>query len=113
MRLRSDIWVQAYLRQIQSKGAFGYVLRRGDPDAGAILIRVSSKSGTSLYIPTQGIDLDLNDRLWRTHISAVEGSEAKIDAYSDRQIFIDPDIWIVEIEDREGRNFLQDSLEDD
>ena len=36
--------------------------------------------------------------------------EAKAAAYFERQIKYDPDIWIVEIEDRQGRTFVDETV---
>jgi hypothetical protein len=112
MRLRSEIWVQAYMRRIRAAGAAGYVMRRGDPHAGAILICVSSPTGTVLFTPAPNPGLDQTDRRWRRRIAQALQETPDIAARLEREASIDPDIWVLEIEDRDGRHFLEDELVD-
>jgi hypothetical protein len=116
MRLKSEIWVKAYLRRCQSEGADAVLVRRGDTDAGAIYIKVSRIDGTAtLFGPAPaGLQEAREDRRWQTCFDRQPASgppsEAEADAYLARQIDFDPDIWIVSVEDRQGRHFLEDWL---
>src|SRR2546427_3906367 len=47
MRLKSEIWVKAYLRRCQHEGAAAVLVRRGDTDAGAIYVKISRLDGTA------------------------------------------------------------------
>ena len=108
MRLRSDFWVSAYLRRCQSEGVFAALRYRGEAEAGAIAIKVDHLDGTAaLYLPaphsemTEGVE-----RMWsRAHQAPVRGN-ADIEAQIMRQRSFDSDLWVVEIEDRQGRHFL-------
>jgi hypothetical protein len=112
MRLKSEIWVKAYLRRCQVEGAAAVLVRRGDTDAGAIYIKVSRLDGTAaLFGPAPaGMQEAREDRHWQSCIDRAPVSEAETDAYLARQIEFDPDIWIVSVEDRQGRHFLEDWL---
>ncbi|HEX5509088.1 MAG TPA: DUF1491 family protein [Pseudolabrys sp.] len=115
MRLKSSIWVAAYLRRCSIEGAFAAVRRRGAEEAGAIFIKISKLDGTaSLYGPApQSVfdDAQPSDRLFIPILGDKERTaEADIEARLAREIKFDPDVWIVEIEDREGRSFLTDVL---
>ena len=109
MHLRAEIFVSAYLRRCTSEGAYALLRRRGAAEAGAIFVRVDRLDGTStLYGPapqTQLADAGI-DRLWaRLH------KDETIDNISAEQrlkkeISFDPDIWIVDVDDRAGRCFL-------
>ena len=46
MRIKSEIWVKAYLRQCQVQGLSAVVVRRGDEHAGAIYICLNRLDGT-------------------------------------------------------------------
>lgn len=111
MRLKSGIWVAAYLRRCQIEGAFGVVRRRGAEEAGAIFVIINRLDGTaSLYGPAPQSVFD-EERPADRMFSAVLGGElpvpeAEIEARLTREIRFDPDLWIVEIEDRAGRHFL-------
>ena len=52
MRLKSSIWVAAYLRRCQSEGIFGAVRKRGAEEAGAVFVKVALLDGNAmLYAP--------------------------------------------------------------
>ncbi|MGK0266708.1 MAG: hypothetical protein ACI82N_000957 [Maricaulis sp.] len=109
IRLKTKFWVEALLRRAELGLAAVYVTRHGDEDAGAVLVKVANLSGQAeLFVPAR----DQNgDRIWtRYRDQPVE--EAEIDAYCRRRADDDPDIWVIEIEDRKGRNFLTEPVED-
>ncbi|WP_020175473.1 DUF1491 family protein [Methyloferula stellata] len=107
-RLRSDIWVSAYLRRCAVEGAFAVLRRRGAAEAGAIFIKIDLLDGTALLFgPAPQSELkDGEDRLFSAlHKDArIEPGEAE--KRLAREINFDPDLWIVEVEDRQGRSFL-------
>jgi len=111
MRLRSDIWVKAYLRVCENGGAQAIVVRHGDDDAGAIYIKISRLDGTAaLFGPAPaGLEEVSEERRW-TALAAERLSDADADARLRREVEFDADIWIVEVEDRQGRHFLDDWL---
>jgi len=110
MRLKTEIWVKAYLRQCASNFAPAVVVRRGQRDAGAIYIKINRLDGTvALYGPAPpDFDRDPSERAWSACFIAETVSESDADAYLRRQVEFDFDIWIVEVEDRSGRHFLGD-----
>lgn len=106
-RVKTEIRVSAQMRRAQSAGAFATVVRRGDPDAGAVAVKLFISAGNiRLYI--QSRDLDGN-QIWREPFEnnpQEDDIESKIDARLEKEASIDPDLWIIEIEDRQGRAFL-------
>jgi hypothetical protein len=112
MRLKSEIWVKAYLRRCQYNGAAGVVARHGDDDAGAIFIKIMRADGwASVFSPAPaGLDDADFDRRWVSRFKSEFVAEAEAEALLKREAGFDGDIWIVEIEDREGRHFLGDEL---
>ena len=112
MRLKSEVWVKAYLRRCQHEGAAAVLVRRGDLDAGAIYIKVSRLDGTAaLFGPAPaGLAATREDRRWQSCLAREPAAERDADAYLERQIDFDPDLWIVAVEDRQGRHFLEDWL---
>jgi hypothetical protein len=109
MRLKSSIWVAAYLRRCQTEGIFGAVRRRGAEDAGAVFVKVGTLDGNAmLYAPAPQTVYDDSrpaERLFAP-ASAQPQPEASVEERLAREIRFDPDVWIVETEDREGRHFL-------
>jgi hypothetical protein len=112
MRLKAEIWVKAYLRACANAGAMAVVVRHGDDDAGAVFVKVRTLDGSAkLFGPAPaGLDDQDRQRRWSPYLDKVETSEAEIDAYLGKQYGFDPDIWVIEVEDREGRHFLDDWL---
>ncbi len=115
MRLKSGIWVAAYLRRCNVEGAFAAVRRRGAEEAGAIFIIINRLDGTAtLYGPAPQSAFDEAqpaDRIFAPVLGgAAPAAEADIEARLTREIRFDPDLWIVEIEDRAGRHFLEQVL---
>lgn len=108
MRLKSGIWVAAYLRRCQVEGVAAVLRRRGSEEAGAIFIKVSRLDGRAdLYGPApQSAFGEANSGERMFNVALAEKPEADIEAYLARQIHFDPDLWIVEAEDRAGRSFL-------
>ncbi len=103
MRLKSQIWVQAFLRANQSAGRFGAVVRRGAEEAGAIYVIVNHLDGTlHLFGPAPGASIDEEgERRWLIELSP-PAAEPEAAALLKRRAAIDPDVWIVEVEDRSG-----------
>ena len=108
MRLKSGIWVAAYLRRAQVEGLAAVLRRRGAEEAGAIFIKVSKLDGNAdLYGPAPQSAFDEARPSERAFSLAVaEKPESDIEAYLAKQIRFDPDLWIVELEDRAGRHLL-------
>jgi hypothetical protein len=109
MRLKSAIWVAAYVRRCDIEGAYAVVRRRGAEDAGAIFIKVSRLDGTAeLFGPAPQSAFDdahPSDRAF-TPCFPTSKPEADVEVYLARQVRFDSDIWIVEVEARDGRHFL-------
>ena len=109
MRLKSALWVAAYLRRCQVEGVYGVVRRRGAEEAGAIFVRISRLDGTSdLFGPAPQSTMDdrVGDRAFSASLAEQPAADAAVETYLARELKFDPDIWIVEVEDRAGRNFL-------
>lgn len=108
-RLKSSIWVAGYLRRCQSAGMFGAVRRRGAEEAGAVFVKVALMDGTALlFVPAPQTAYDDSRPIERVFTQSPPQAvdEAAIEARLAKEISFDPDVWIVEIEDREGRHFL-------
>ena len=103
-RLRSKIWVQAYLKKLEIQNIAAYVSAHGDDNSGAIIIKVIKMDGSSqLYQKT--FDLQNNRNVW---VKIMEGSDMEIDTLLEKQKVTDPDIWVIEIESANGQNYLDE-----
>lgn len=110
MRVKSEIWVGAYLRRCQAEAIPVVIVRRGDAAAGAIFISVDRLDGTVwLFGPAPaGAEGAETDRRWVCCLGASPVASNEARDYLARQLEFDSDLWIVEVEDRAGRHFLGD-----
>ena len=109
MRLKSSIWVAAYLRRCQTQGIFGAVRRRGAEEAGAVFVKVALLDGNAmLYVPAPQTVYDDSRPIERYFmpISPDALPEPSVEERIIKEIRFDPDAWIVETEDKAGRHFL-------
>lgn len=110
MRLKSSIWVAAYLRRCQTEGIFGAVRRRGAEEAGAVFVKIGLLDGNAmLYVPAPQTAYDESRPAERMFVATSPQPlpEPSIDERLTKEIRFDPDAWIVETEDRAGRHFLE------
>jgi|SRR5690348_14175499 hypothetical protein len=116
MRLKTGIWVSAYLRRCNVEGVFAAVRRHGAEEAGAIFVKINRLDGTGvLYGPAPQSAFDEAQPADRMFVALVgrdrPAAEADIEARLTKEIRFDPDLWIVEVEDRGGRNFLDNVVQ--
>jgi hypothetical protein len=108
-RLTADFWVKAYLRRLELAGIPAFVTAHGDATAGAVLVKQAPLDGTARAFQ-RSFDLMSGARAW---VVLAEGSEPDVDAAISRQRQFDPDLWVIEVEDRAGRHLLdQEGLAD-
>src|SRR3712207_3999334 len=107
MRLRSDFWVAAHLRRCAIEGVDAVLRRRGAAEAGAIFVKVDRLDGTaSLYGPApQALVADAAESRSFAPV-LLDLPAADVEERMRREIRFDSDLWLIEIEDRAGRHFL-------
>lgn len=103
-RLTASFWVSAYLARLQAAAIPVFVARRGDATAGAVLVKLATLDGQARAFQRR-FDLLTERRVWEV---LAEGAEAEVDAVLARARNRDPDLWIIEIEDRQGRSLLDE-----
>ena len=104
IRLTAGLWVSAYLNRLRLSEIPAYVMAKGDATAGAVLVKVATLDGQAV-IYERRFDLERDARMWQI---MAQGAELEIDAILTRARGRDPDLWILEIEDRLGRSLLED-----
>ena len=103
-RLTSSFWVQAYIKKLNLLGVPAFVVSHGDDTAGAIIVKVNKLNGDAVLFE-RSFSLDKNLNQWSKFES---GDEKELDKLLSRQLSRDRDLWIIEIESREGDPFLDD-----
>lgn len=110
MDIPTDFWAQALIRRAGLGGAFATVVRKGDARAGAVLVKVVDRRAGTARLFAEALRGPEGERVWmQPHPGA---PEPELDAYAERQARYDPDLWVVEIEDGEGRHFLTEPVEE-
>lgn len=107
-RVTSGLFVAAHVRRCNLEGLPAVVMRRGAEEAGAILVVVDRLDGRNdLYAPAPQMMVDDSrpgDRLFQRVADGVDG--LAISEAIAREVRFDPDVWVMAIEDRDGRSFL-------
>ncbi len=103
-RLTSSFWIGAYLRRLALANIPAFVTAKGDATAGTVLIKVNTLDGQACCYQ-RSFDLMSGARAW---VVLAEGLEAEVDAALVKQRSFDPDLWVIEVEDRAGRHLLDE-----
>ncbi|MCI5048255.1 MAG: DUF1491 family protein [Aquisalinus sp.] len=102
-RLKTEIFIRAWLRRAQSEGAFATVARKGDPDGGLVIVKaINTDRQACAWIETYAVE---EKNRWRP-LTETFLAEIEVNEKISRELNFDRDLWLVEVEDRDGRNFL-------
>jgi hypothetical protein len=108
LRLRTDFWVSALRRRVEEAGAYVSVARRGADEAGTVFVVVDRGDGSfDLYGPAPQSVFDedhAGDRLFSLIVA--EAPAETTQSRMQQEIRFDPDLWLIDIEDKQGRAFV-------
>lgn len=109
-RLPTRLWIEALVRRAELAGASAFIVQHGDDERGDVLVKVARLNGeAAAYAPSMNLE---GERIFlNLEMQGVGPDEASVDEYVQRAKGRDRDLWIVEIEDREGRTFLTEPVE--
>lgn len=101
-RLTTDFWIGAYRAMLEAEGIPAHIVHRGDPGAGAVAVKLATLNGrASLF--TRHYD-GTGELRWDALVA--DGPESEADAAIARARRVDPDLWVIEVEDPRGRHLL-------
>lgn len=103
-RLASGVWVSAYITRLRLADIPAFVVKKGDATAGAVIVKLNTLDGQATAYQRE-FNLMEDRRDWAV---LATGEERDVDAALARQRGFDPDLWIIEIEDRAGRTLLDE-----
>ena len=106
-RLKAGIFVRALIRRAEVAGTSAFIVRKGMEDAGAIILKLATLDG-SVQVLNQARMGD-GALVWARPLGDAV-PDAKANEWCDKQVKFDPDLWIVEIEDRQGRAFVDEPI---
>jgi len=101
-RLTTRFWVDAYLTRLSLANIPAFVTAHGDDTGGAVIVKLATLDGRARAF-SRSFDLASGDRIWAPLIT---GAEREVDETLSRQRARDPDLWVIEVEDRQGRHLL-------
>ena len=104
MRLASGVWVSAYLTRLRLADIPAFVVARGDETAGAVLIKLNTLDGNAKAFQ-RSFDTMTGERTWMV---LADGIEQDVDMSVAKQRSFDSDLWVIEVEDRQGRTLLDE-----
>ena len=103
-RLTARFWVDAYLTRLRLHEIPAFIVAHGDDTAGVVIVKLSPLNGTATAY-ARAWDLSTGARAWTV---LAQGAEPEVDAAIRRQRGYDPDLWVIEVEDRAWRHLLGD-----
>jgi hypothetical protein len=99
-RLPTELWVSAGLHRCSLEAVPAVVIRKGERQSGMVILRIDQRDRGTIVL-TQSRDLDEN-LVWFPANDGAAYTSAEANAYVDRAVSRDPDVWVIEIEHREG-----------
>lgn len=109
-RLSTSFWAEALIRRASVGGAAAFVLQKGDAERGDVLVKLALLDRTArLYAPA--MDMEGGRIFIDLAMQGIGPDETEIDQYIARACERDRDLWVIEIEDREGRHFLTELVQ--
>jgi hypothetical protein len=100
-RLPTEFWVSAQLRRFNAAGVGAYLIRRGDAERGSVIVRLAGRDGARILTQVR----DLDGRLaWMALREGAVMPDPDADAYIERAVGRDSDLWVIEIETRAGES---------
>jgi hypothetical protein len=101
-RIPTELWVKAHLRRLSAQALPAVVAQRGDPHGGMVILKVNRLDlGCRVLVQTRDLDGVLS---WMPALNGDLVPEPEADSYITRQTARDPDLWVVEIEARDGEH---------
>ncbi len=93
-RVKAGLWVSMALRLGDQAGRPGVIIRRGDPDAGGVLMVLRNRAGVTVLSQMRAGD----EPAWLRATGAAPVTDSDADAYIARQLRFDPDLWVIEFD---------------
>lgn len=102
-RLPTHLWLDGHLRQLTSDGVFYTIVHKGDAARGTVALKLNlgRENGCRLLIQARSPEGELG---WLAALDGKTTPETEADAYLQRQLDRDPDLWVIEIESKDGRH---------
>lgn len=108
-RLETAFWLKAHIKMWNDRGIQMLVVKRGEAQAGAVLLKINRGPAIGVTVLSQTRTPD-GKPAWMRGTGEDPVPEEDADAYIARQLRYDPDLWVVEIEDEAGRHPFEEPI---
>lgn len=108
-KLETAFWLKAHIKLWNDRGIPMLVVKRGEATAGAVLVKINQGRDIGCCVLAQTRTAE-GKPAWVRGTGETLVEEAEADAYITRQLRYDPDLWVVEIEDRAGRHPFEEPI---
>lgn len=108
--LKSELIIKSVIRIAQREGVPIFILKKGDFDSGIILIKIDLLNGKGRLLRrnlSYSLDKDMSFVEFIKLHDSIELAYSDLNKLVENEVRIDSDIWVVEIEDKKGRNFFE------
>ena len=107
-RLPAELWIKAHIRRCMADGIPAVVVHRGEKNSGVLILKINQfEAGVKVLSQTRDIEGAI---AWMPALGGELVAEADADAYIERAVKRDPDVWVVEIETRDGTHPFEGKL---
>lgn len=106
-RLPADVEVAAILRKAAGSGDFAFVLKKGDPDRGALLIFVASR-GRHVACLERVLSFE-GSYAWQLVGPDESASSTDIADFLARRARFDEDLWAIELDIADPERFIAET----
>ena len=101
-RLPTELWIAAHVRQCATKGVPVYITRKGEPNAGTVIVKIVIRGmGCRVFNQFRSPEGKMG---WFDLYEGQIVDETRADQYIKQARDRDPDVWVVEVEDVNGKN---------
>jgi len=107
-RLPTALWVDAHLAHLTTTGTFYYFIQKGNTASGLVLLKLNGLKG-KVRVLVQERDFMEDKLVWVSAMDKETVEEREADAYIQRAIARDPDLWALEIEDEDMKNPFEET----
>jgi hypothetical protein len=107
-RLPANVEASALIRRAAAEGDFATVLRKGDPDRGALLLTILER-GRLVALLERTLSADFTYR-WSRAVSASGDNESEIAETVNKRLRADPDSWLIELDIADAERFIAETI---
>ena len=108
-RLPASLEVGSLVRRAEADGDFAAILRKGDPDRGALLLVVTSRGGHVAFLE-RVLSLESGNYDWQRTGPGTNSGSAEIADFLAKRTRFDDDLWLIELDIADPERFIAETI---